>query len=129
MALEATLAHLMRGELDAIPALRALRTPVAAVRARAESWARRLVDAGVACEAVALEAVAGGGAFAEESVASAGVALEGDAEAWVVALRAADPPVVARIEGDRLVLDARSVLPDEDDALVAAVTRRTARPG
>ena len=129
VALEATLGHLMRGELDAVPALRALRIPIEGVRARAAGWARRLVDAGVACEVVALDAVAGGGAFAEESVASAGVALEGDAESWLAALRAGDPPIIARIEGDRLVLDARSVLPDEDDALVAAVTRRTAPRG
>jgi L-seryl-tRNA(Ser) seleniumtransferase len=121
VALEATLGHLMRGELDAIPALRALRVPIADVRARAEAWSRRLVDAGVACEAVSLDAVAGGGAFAEESVASAGVALEGNAQAWLAALRAGDPAVLARIEGDRLVLDARSVLPGEDDELVAAV--------
>jgi L-seryl-tRNA(Ser) seleniumtransferase len=127
VALEATLGHLMRGELDAVPALRALRAPIAGVRARAEAWARRLVDAGVACEVVALDAVAGGGAFAEESVASAGVALEGDAEAWLAALRAGDPAVIARIESDRLVLDARSVLPDEDEAIVASVMRCTER--
>jgi L-seryl-tRNA(Ser) seleniumtransferase len=121
VALEATVTHLMRGEIDAVPAMRALRMPLADVRARAEGWARRLTEAGVACEVVALDAVAGGGAFAEESVPSAGVALEGDAEAWLAALRTGDLPVVARIAGDRVVLDARSVLPDEDDALVTSV--------
>jgi L-seryl-tRNA(Ser) seleniumtransferase len=120
VALEATVAHLMRDEVDAIPALRALRACVADVRARAEGWAVRLREAGVACEVVALDALAGGGAFAEERLPSAGVALEGDAEAWLAALRRGDPPVIARIEGGRLVLDARSVLPDEDDALVAS---------
>jgi L-seryl-tRNA(Ser) seleniumtransferase len=121
VALEATLAHWMRGELDAIPALAALREPVVDVRARAERWAARLRERGVACEVVALEAVAGGGAFAEEAFASAGLALAGDAEGWVRALRRGETPVMARIEGDRAVLDARSVLPDEEDALLAAV--------
>jgi len=121
VALEATLGHWMRGELDAIPALAALRVPVAEVRARAERWAARLRERGVACEVVVLEAFAGGGAFAEEPLASAGLALAGDAEGWVRALRRGETPVVARIEGDRAVLDARSVLPAEEAALLAAV--------
>jgi L-seryl-tRNA(Ser) seleniumtransferase len=123
VALEATLGHLLRGELDAIPALAALRAPVSRVRVRAEGWARALNDRGIACEAVALDAVAGGGAFTEERLPSAGVALSGDAERWLERLRAGDPPVVARIEGDRAVLDARTVLPAEDEALLRAVVR------
>ena len=91
------------------------------VRSRAEAWARALAEGGVACEVVTLAAVAGGGAFAEEQVPSAGVALAGDAERWLEKLRTGDPPVVARIEADRLVLDARTVLPGEDAELLAAV--------
>jgi L-seryl-tRNA(Ser) seleniumtransferase len=121
VALEATVAHILRRELDAIPALAALRTPLAQVRARAEAWALALGERGVACAVVALDAVAGGGAFAEEKVASAGVSLEGDAEGWLARLRSGEPPVVARIEGDRVVLDARTVLPGEDEGLVGAV--------
>jgi len=123
VALEATLGHLLRGELDAIPALAALRAAVSQVRARAEAWARALTERGIACEAVALDAVAGGGAFAEERLPSAGVALRGDPERWLQKLRAGDPPVVARIEGDRVVLDARTVLPAEDEPLLHAVVR------
>jgi L-seryl-tRNA(Ser) seleniumtransferase len=37
-------------------------------------------------------------------------------EAW---LRSLDPPVIARIEHDRVVLDLRTVLPDQDDILAA----------
>jgi L-seryl-tRNA(Ser) seleniumtransferase len=123
VALEATLGHWRRGELDAVPPVGALRVPVAQVRARAEAWARALGERGVACEGVSLSAVAGGGAFAEEQVASAGVALAGDAEGWLERLRRGDPPVVARIEGDRVVLDARTVLPEEDEALLGAVVK------
>ena len=125
VALEATLGHLLRGELDAIPALAALRVPTAQVRARAEAWSRALGERGVACEVVTLDAVAGGGAFAEERVPSAGVALEGDAERWLARLRTGEPPVVARIETGRVVLDARTVLPGEDEELLTAVVRAT----
>jgi L-seryl-tRNA(Ser) seleniumtransferase len=72
-----------------------------------------------------LDAVAGGGAFAEERLPSAGIALSGDAETWLTRLRTGDPPVVARIEGDRLLLDARTVLPDEDEPLLHAVVHAT----
>ena len=81
VALEATLAHLQRGELDAIPALAALRCPVEEVRARAEEWAGALRVLGVACEVVAVEAVAGGGAFAEEAIAFGGRGARRHAEA------------------------------------------------
>jgi L-seryl-tRNA(Ser) seleniumtransferase len=36
-------------------------------------------------------------------------------------LRAADPPVIGRVERDRLVLDVRTVLPEEDDLLAMAL--------
>jgi len=118
VALEATLVHLLRGDVDAVPALAALRTPLREVRARAERWHAELSSRGVACEVVDLEAMAGGGAFAEEALASAGIALAGDPEALLGRLRAGDPPLIARIEKERVVLDARTVLPGEDEDLV-----------
>ncbi|HEY1690908.1 MAG TPA: L-seryl-tRNA(Sec) selenium transferase [Polyangiaceae bacterium] len=129
VALEGTLALWQRGELDAIPALAALRQPVADVSARAARWAQLLEERDVRCMVVTLAAVAGGGAFTEEQVASAGVALEGSAEGWIERLRTGEPAVVARIEGDRAVLDARSVLAGEDEALLDAVARASGQAG
>ena len=66
----------------------------------------------------------GGGALADASLASAGVALDArDAEALSARLRAGEPPVVGRIQEGRLLLDARSVLPAEDEPLLEAVVR------
>ncbi|HEY8042604.1 MAG TPA: L-seryl-tRNA(Sec) selenium transferase [Polyangiaceae bacterium] len=138
VALEATLAHLLRGELDAVPALAALRAPLAEVRARAERWAAALRTRGVAAGVVALEAVAGGGAFAEEGLASAGVALIGqfgegsrDAEALLARLRRGERalPVIARVGEGHVVLDARTVLPGEDDELLRAIVDAVAGAG
>ena len=42
-------------------------------------------------------------------------------DALAAALRAADPPVIARIEDDRVVLDPRTVLPEQDRQLLAAI--------
>jgi L-seryl-tRNA(Ser) seleniumtransferase len=37
-------------------------------------------------------------------------------------LRHHDPPVVARVEEDRLVIDLRTVFPEQEAALVTALT-------
>ena len=121
VALEATLTSYLEGSLDEIPALAAARTPLARVRERAEAWKQALTSRGVAAEIVTLEAAMGGGTLAEAALASAGVALDGDAGRLAALLRAGDPPVVARIHEGRLLFDARTVLPGEDEALLAAM--------
>jgi L-seryl-tRNA(Ser) seleniumtransferase len=51
----------------------------------------------------------------------------GDPDGTAARLRACDPPVVARIEGGRVLLDPRTVLPGEDEAVLSAI--RTAVRG
>jgi L-seryl-tRNA(Ser) seleniumtransferase len=121
VALEATVLQLLRGDRDGIPVLAALRRPVAEIRARAGRWAEALRSRSVDCEVVDLEAMVGGGAFAQETLASAGLALAGVAEEQLARLRRGEPPVFARIVDDRVVLDARTVLPGEDDDLLRAI--------
>src|SRR6185369_7661664 len=104
-----------------IPALAALRRPLAEVRARAEGWRDALAARGVSAAVIDLDGMVGGGALAEAPVRSAGVAIEGDAEALAAKLRAGDPPVVGRIHEGRLLFDARTVLPGEDGALLDAI--------
>jgi L-seryl-tRNA(Ser) seleniumtransferase len=121
VALEATLACYLEGRTADVPALAALRAPVEQVRARAQRWADHLAGRGVAAEVVEHTVEVGGGALADATAASAGVALTGAPERLAAALRAGDPPVLGRIHEGRLLLDARTVLPGEDDALLAAV--------
>jgi L-seryl-tRNA(Ser) seleniumtransferase len=121
VALEATVALYLEGRLDDVPALAALRRPLAAVRARASAWQEALAARGVEATVVELEGAVGGGALAEAPVPSAGVALAGDPEALAARLRAGEPPVVGRIHEGRLLLDARTVLAGEDEALLGAV--------
>ena len=47
-------------------------------------------------------------------------------DALAASLRQQDPPVIARIENDRVVLDLRTVAPDDDLRVAAAVTRSVA---
>ncbi len=64
----------------------------------------------------------GGGASPEHEVPSVAVRLDvPDASAFARALRTGTPAVVGRIEAGAVLLDLRSVAPDEDAALAAAL--------
>jgi len=52
----------------------------------------------------------------------------GDADGLAGRLREASPPVVARIEDGRVLLDPRTVLPGEDEAVLAAIRSAVAAP-
>ena len=122
-ALSATLAHYERGEAASkIPVWRAIAADPAALRARAGAWLAALGDAGRGCAVRESCSAVGGGSLPDVTLPTAVLALPaGDADALAARLRRADPPVVARIEDDRVVLDPRTVMPGEDEAVVRAV--------
>jgi L-seryl-tRNA(Ser) seleniumtransferase len=107
-ALEATLI----GPLS--PVAQALAADLTQLRARAESLAAALPGA----EAVDSVAAVGGGGAPGVQLSSAAVSLP---ESYAAALRAGSPPVVGRLEGGRCLLDLRTVAPDEDELVLAAV--------
>jgi len=73
-------------------------------------------------EVVPGTSVIGGGATPEQTIPTWLIAVEcPDLAAAECRLRAADPPVVARIENDRLVLDLRTVFPEEEEEVTAAL--------
>ncbi|MDI1475558.1 L-seryl-tRNA(Sec) selenium transferase [Polyangium sp. y55x31] len=124
VALEATLAAYLEGDLDAIPTLAALRAPLSAVRARAERIQAELARKGVTSSVVEIGGAVGGGACAEEPLPSFGVAIEGAGGALAAIaerLRAGDPPVLPRVQEGRILFDVRTLLDGEDEPLVAAI--------
>jgi L-seryl-tRNA(Ser) seleniumtransferase len=128
-AVAATLALYRAGRATAeIPVWRMLATPMAALRRRAEALVVALPKGSVAV--VELEATVGGGSVPGETLPSVGVALairSGRAATDLLShLRAGEPCVVARIERDRVVLDLRSVAPEDDAALAGALARALA---
>jgi L-seryl-tRNA(Ser) seleniumtransferase len=96
-----------------------------------ERRARALADAlhgapGVRTEIVDGESTIGGGSAPGLSLPTRLVAIEvtgTSADALDARLRAGDPPLVARIDRDRLVIDLRTVVPEQDD-LVADLVRK-----
>ncbi len=123
--LEATLRHYQAGEaVQAIPVWRMIATPAEALRSRVEAWAAHLAAYGLRATVVPTQATVGGGSLPGETLPSWALALtptDGAAQTLAARLRQADPPVVGRIERDRLLLDARTVLPEEEPLLLAAV--------
>jgi L-seryl-tRNA(Ser) seleniumtransferase len=122
VALEATLASYLEGDLGVIPALATMRRDPLQVKARVEQWQRHLAEHGVAAEVVELGAQVGGGTLASMPLPSWGLAFDPDEpDAMAKRLRLGDPPVLPRIQDDRLLIDGRTVLPDEDDELLATI--------
>jgi L-seryl-tRNA(Ser) seleniumtransferase len=104
----------------AIPVWRMIAMPSEALRARADALAARVPEAAV----VPLTATIGGGSLPGEMLPSFGLALAArSADRLLAALRGADPAVIGRIEGGRVVLDLRTVAPSADDELALAVLR------
>jgi L-seryl-tRNA(Ser) seleniumtransferase len=117
-AVAATLGLYRAGRaITEIPLWRAVARPVADLRTRASALA--LAAGGVA---IPTDATFGGGALPGVNVPSSGVALtHRRPDALAAALRTGTPAVVGRIEDGRLILDLRSVEPDRDVDLGAAV--------
>ena len=118
-ALEATLA----GPVPPVAA--ALAADPASLFNRAERIVVRLVEAGLDAHAVAASAAVGGGGAPGVELPSAAVSLP---ELLAVPLRCGAhvlrgerPAVVGRLEAGRLLLDLRSVSPEQDEPLLAAI--------
>ena len=112
-ALEATLR--LHHEPDSIPVLAMIR----ASRASLDEQARRLCE-GTGGEVVEGIAKVGGGALPLLELPGPVVALEASLAG---PLRAGDPPVIGRLQDDRLLLDPRTLAEDEVDLVIEAVRR------
>ena len=123
-ALTATLLHYVRREAaEKIPVWRMISTSIGALEYRAQRWCTGI---GETASVTSGTSAIGGGSLPGETLESRVLSIDGDsveggAHGLAERLRKANPPVIARIESDRLVLDPRTVLPDEDDALLAAL--------
>jgi L-seryl-tRNA(Ser) seleniumtransferase len=119
----ATLRHYLRDEAIAqIPIWRMIAASEADLDGRARDIAARFSDPGV--EVVETRSTIGGGSLPGETQPSRALAIVATAvsvDELARSLRTGAPRVFGRIENDRLLLDLRAVLPEQDDALTAAL--------
>ena len=123
-ALAATLDLYLTQSLAEVPIWGMLRASTESLRSRAQAWLRRLAELGVVAEVTAAESTVGGGSLPGERLPTFVLAitpLRGGATELLRRLREHEPPVIGRIADERVLLDPRTVLPDEDDVVVDAV--------
>jgi L-seryl-tRNA(Ser) seleniumtransferase len=122
--LQATLLSYLRdAAIEEIPVWRMIAADLAEIERRARRWQQTLRRAGAAAEIVDGESTVGGGSLPGATLPTKLVVLAAPhPDQLAEALRAADPPVIARIEEGRLVLDPRTVLAEEEKKLLKIVS-------
>ena len=122
--LEATLRAHLEGKVEDLPLWSLALTNADELRSRAERVAEQVASDVLKTEAIPTASVAGGGSLPGEELGSWGIALthaEKSVDEMRNQLRTSTPPVIARIEDERLLLDLRSVFPEEVETLIGIV--------
>jgi L-seryl-tRNA(Ser) seleniumtransferase len=123
-ALEATLlAYVKRGH-DAIPILRMMRLSKKEIGIRTERIAQKVESPDLLVELRDGESLVGGGAAPSATLPTRLLAVSHkdlSADELAARLRGSDPPVVARVEEGRVLLDLRTVFPEQDEAMTKAL--------
>ncbi len=118
-ALSATLLHYLKDEAErSIPIWQMIATDADLLRERVQLWIGRLGTG----EVIEGQSTVGGGSLPGESLPTFLLALHTPSAARLMsALRQQHPPIIARVEGERVVLDPRTILPQQEGALLVGL--------
>jgi L-seryl-tRNA(Ser) seleniumtransferase len=118
-AMNATLLHYLKDEAEQkIPIWRMIATPIDEIQSRAQNWTRILGQGNV----IEGRSTVGGGSLPGETLPTALFALSlRNPNRYLSSLRHLNPPIIARMEKDMVVLDPRTVLPEQDQTLLAGL--------
>lgn len=120
-ALATTLLHYLKDEaLEKIPIWQMISMSPNILEKRVKAWADR-----IGCgEVLESRSTVGGGSLPEETLPTWILAIAvSKPNIFAKRLRQESPPIIARIEDDRIILDPRTVLPEQDDALLSILTK------
>ncbi|MFZ0534257.1 MAG: L-seryl-tRNA(Sec) selenium transferase, partial [Anaerolineales bacterium] len=122
-ALSTTLLHYLKDEaIREIPIWRMIAATVDTLQKRAETWMQAL---GMG-EVIPSQSTVGGGSLPDETLPTFVLALSVRSPNRILErLRQCQPPVVARLEADKVIFDPRTILPDQDNDLLAAIRLST----
>jgi L-seryl-tRNA(Ser) seleniumtransferase len=118
-SLSATLLHYLKEEaLIKIPVWRMIATTEKELQTRVLKW----IAAIGAGEAVPGESTVGGGSLPGQVLPTMLLSIPDSRPIEILArLREANPPVIGRIQEDRVVFDPRTILPEQDEKLIEAI--------
>jgi L-seryl-tRNA(Ser) seleniumtransferase len=120
--LAATLIHYLKGEaVVKIPVWRMIAAPLDEIETRAKKWVKAIASGAKVIDG---ETMVGGGSLPGGSLPTRLVAIGGGAkkvQSLVKQLRLNEVPVIGRVEKDQLILDPRTVLPEEDGIVLKAL--------
>jgi L-seryl-tRNA(Ser) seleniumtransferase len=120
-ALEATLLAYVKRDYGAVPTLRMMELKKSDIAVRAEKLRSRLKSSpGLNVEIIDGESLVGGGSAPSATLPTALLAVTCQkltANDLAAKLRGSDPPVIARVEDGRVLLDLRTVFPEQDEVL------------
>jgi len=123
-ALEATLFAYVKRDHEAIPTLKMMRLTKHEIGKRAESLAAKVQSSILNTEVTDGESVIGGGAAPSSVLPTRLLALSSyglSADELAARLRGSDPPIIARVEQGRVLLDLRTVFADQEPLVAAAL--------
>ncbi len=126
-ALETTLRHYQRNEAEtAIPIWRMIAQRPEKLASRATRWATELQAHGIAAHVQRGESTVGGGSLPGETLPTTLLALDAARTPFPLAdlarrLRLRNTPIIARIQHDTLLLDPRTVLEEQDEAVMVGL--------
>jgi L-seryl-tRNA(Ser) seleniumtransferase len=115
---ETALIYLDKRAATDVPFWAMVAAPLAALRQRADNIVGAVVDVHPGVTAEAMTALPGAGSAPGVTMASFGIAVDGD---LLADLRAHQPPVIARARDSRTMLDLRSVAPSDDVVIIDAL--------
>jgi len=134
--LAATLHHYIRGEArDKIPVWRMIAMPVSEIEKRAKAWAHGI---GQVARVIDGESVVGGGSIPGATLPTRLVAIGNSnsrtsclniAQRMARFLRRHEPAIIGRVENDYLLLDPRTVLPEQDEVVIRTLAEAAAELG
>ena len=135
-ALEATLLAYVKRDYNAVPTLRMMQTPKAEITRRAEILRTNIQKAGegarptrLSAELLDSESLVGGGSAPSSTLPTTVLALTCyslSANELAARLRASNPPVIARVEESKVLLDLRTVFPEQDKVLTQVLVNAAA---
>lgn len=119
--LSATLLHYLKDEAaQEVPVWRMIAMPTEQIRERAQNWVE-VIGHG---EVINGESTVGGGSLPGETLPTFTLALRvRGPNRFLARLRESNPAIIARLDDDRVVLDPRTVLPEQEGALLDGLRR------